>query len=192
MVRNFLTHLEHQEKDWWSYEEAGFDHVCFGLCLSPQSCQMQEESKSNLHSTLLPVWMYRQEATSARLDGSWYSLSEEQLFACVNIFLLGWCSYISTLRYGCFVIPVPWITEFLWARSNRTTELHRCFTNHKALLCILQHALMAAWCLFLVTGPRALSQADHVIRWGCHLNSAFQLWQHFCWWRSHWSLLQPW
>lgn len=37
---------------------------------------------------------------------------------CVNIFLWGWCSYISTLRYGCFVIPVPWITEFLWARSK--------------------------------------------------------------------------
>ena len=66
------------------------DYMCVLVSVSlPQSCQMQEESKSNLHPTLLPVWMYRQEATSARLDGSWYSLPEEQLFGVCEYFPLG-------------------------------------------------------------------------------------------------------
>lgn len=55
MVRNFLTHLEHQERTDGFMRKLDLDYTCILVSVSlPQSCQMQEESKSNLHSTLLP------------------------------------------------------------------------------------------------------------------------------------------
>lgn len=57
MVRNSVevTHLEHQERTDGIMRKLDLDYMCVLVSISlSQSCQMQEECKSNLHSTLLP------------------------------------------------------------------------------------------------------------------------------------------
>lgn len=57
LVRNpvEVTHLECQEWTDGIMRKLDLDYMCVLVSISlPQSCQMQEESKSNLHSTLLP------------------------------------------------------------------------------------------------------------------------------------------
>lgn len=57
MARNpvEVTHLERQERTDGIMRKLDLDYMRVLVSVSlPQSCQMQEERKSNLHSTLFP------------------------------------------------------------------------------------------------------------------------------------------
>lgn len=167
--------------------------VFWSLSLFPSHARCRRRVKATCIPLCFSLWMYRQEATSARLDGSWYSLSEEQLSGVCGYFPFGLVLLHLHLEVWMFCHPSSlnhWI--FGWQDQNRTTELHR-FSP------VIRHYVRSSTCFdgSMVSvpgyGTRALSQADHVIRWGCHLNSASQkCWQHFYWYDLTGSLLQPW
>ena len=108
--------------------------VFWSLSLFPSHARCRRSVKATCIPLCFPVWMYRQEATSARLDGSWYSLSEEQLFGVCGYFPFGLALLHLHLEVWMFCHPSS-LNHWIFGRQdqNRTTELHRCFTNHKAL-----------------------------------------------------------
>ena len=160
--------------------------VFWSLSLFPCHASCRRSVKATCIPLCFPVWMYRQGWMDPGI-----LCQKSSYLVCVNIFLLGWCSYISTLRYGCFVIPIPWTIEFLVGKI----KIEQSFTDGSP---IIRHYIRSSTCFdgSMVSlpgyGTRALSQEDRVIRWGWRLNSALQLWQHFCWYDLTGSLLQPW
>lgn len=166
--------------------------VFWSLSLFPSHARCRRRVKATCIPLCFPVWMYRQEATSARLDGSWYSLSEEQLFGVCEYFPFGLVLLHLHLEVWMFCHPSS-LNHWIFVGKIKTEQ--QSFTDVSP---IIRHYVRSSTCFdgSMVSvpgyGTRALSQADHVIRWGCHLNSAFQLWQHFCWYDLTGSLLQPW
>lgn len=107
--------------------------VFWSLSLFPCHASCMRSVKATCIPLCFPVWMYRQEVASARLDGSWYSLSEKQLFGVCEYFPFGLVLLHLHLEIWMFCHPNSLNHWIFGGQDQNRAELHRWFTNHKAL-----------------------------------------------------------